>query len=147
VRDCHFIDSCLVLVGGKNIPIQVHLCVLNVLANFADTNQENQDLLGTDSVRQQVVERFLQDCDKETEQLGDMTYLLLSHLTWNHQKNQSLFGTKVTVEKLLEAIDKNKFYALLCLTNMLYQNSAIQDYVQELDGISKLTSGLDSQLE
>ncbi len=144
VRDFKFIESCLSLIRDKTVPTHVCECVLNVLANFTDTNQANQDLLGTEAVKA-FIERFL--LFDENEQLQDMTCLLLSHLTWNHPKNQNLFGTKQIVERLLRSIHRGELYALLCLTNMLYQNTPIQDFVHELGGIHVLVKALDTYNE
>ncbi len=117
MREYNFIQYCLVLLRDNKIPSHVCLSILNVLANFADTNPENQDLLSTEDVKSSVIEHFL--IQEENLELRNMCCLLLSHLTWNHPNNQKLFGTKQIVEKLLQLIDKVCNFILLLIVIFL----------------------------
>ncbi|CEO97288.1 hypothetical protein PBRA_000633 [Plasmodiophora brassicae] len=115
--------------------------VLNLLVNAIDTCEPNQEMVCTAAFQARMTS--LLDGGHAA-----ISCVLLSHATWNHERNQALFSTEAVVELLLKHVASNakqdqlSLFALMALSNLSYQNSALQDLVAKFDGVAVVHEAL-----
>ncbi|KAL0478852.1 1 TM domain-containing transmembrane protein [Acrasis kona] len=139
-RSHRYVGNCLSLICSRDLlPVQTNIYVLDVLSNFVNTNANNQNVLGSSTVLSEMQEHLLTNKNAD---ICNMSCVLLSHLTWNNIDNQKLFGTTEIIKILLDMIQNHSYNALLCLTNMVYQNEGNQNLVSLVGGIQVLYNSL-----
>ena len=87
--------------GGEGVGASLAAGALNLLINMADTNSATQDALGSREAAE-AVHRLLGATG--APRIVCAACLLLSHVAWNHQTNQRLYGTESAIRTLLSLL-------------------------------------------
>eukprot|EP00002_Diphylleia_rotans_P015393 TRINITY_DN2988_c0_g1_i2.p1 TRINITY_DN2988_c0_g1~~TRINITY_DN2988_c0_g1_i2.p1 ORF type:complete len:867 (-),score=153.67 TRINITY_DN2988_c0_g1_i2:76-2676(-) len=151
------------VVQKANVDLLV--ACLNLMINFADTNQTNQAYL-TGIVSVSFLKKLMESAFISVSSLA---CLLLSHLCWNHPTNQVHYGCEEIIRCILDIAQKTPvesnahaakvntswrsdqtsrenydlcMFSLMALVNMSFQQHHVQDMVARLGGVKVVTTQL-----